>query len=188
MVDAITNNPGAGGGVITTRKGELVGLIGRELRNELTNTWMNYCVPFNATAETPGKDGKKIRTSILDLWEKKEKYNPVKINLDKKRGGGYTGIVLVHNVLEFTPPYVEQVDPGSPAAKAGLKADDLIVYMDGLPINNIQAFKEMIELYRPGDTIKLEVERARKLTTVSIKLEEHKKKKTPDKDKTEKDK
>src|SRR5262249_49184590 len=48
VVDAITNNPGAGGGVITTRKGELLGLIGKELRNELTNTWINYAVPIGA--------------------------------------------------------------------------------------------------------------------------------------------
>src|SRR5262249_39295047 len=37
VIDAITNNPGAGGGVITTRKGELLGLIGKELRNNLTD-------------------------------------------------------------------------------------------------------------------------------------------------------
>src|SRR5262245_39218369 len=39
VIDAITNNPGAGGGVITTRKGELLGIIGKELRNTLTDTW-----------------------------------------------------------------------------------------------------------------------------------------------------
>src|SRR5439155_19150862 len=33
FVDAITNNPGAGGGIITSRQGELVGTIGRELLN-----------------------------------------------------------------------------------------------------------------------------------------------------------
>src|SRR4051794_21050162 len=37
VVDAITNNPGAAGGALTTRKGQLLGLIGKELRNELTN-------------------------------------------------------------------------------------------------------------------------------------------------------
>src|SRR5438105_6080742 len=42
VIDAITNNPGAGGGIITTRKGELLGLIGKELRNNLTDTWINY--------------------------------------------------------------------------------------------------------------------------------------------------
>ena len=51
VIDAITNNPGAAGGAITTRKGELLGIIGKELRNELTNTWINYAMPINATVD-----------------------------------------------------------------------------------------------------------------------------------------
>ena len=33
VVDAITNNPGSGGGVLTTADGVLLGMIGKELRN-----------------------------------------------------------------------------------------------------------------------------------------------------------
>src|SRR5581483_5024747 len=40
VIDAITNNPGAAGGALTTRKGELLGILGKELRNEQTNTWL----------------------------------------------------------------------------------------------------------------------------------------------------
>src|SRR5439155_12658593 len=39
VLDAITNNPGAAGGALTTRTGELIGVIGKELRNSLSNTW-----------------------------------------------------------------------------------------------------------------------------------------------------
>src|SRR5262249_55605374 len=46
LIDAITNNPGAAGGVLTTRKGELLGIIGRELRNRLSDTFINYAVPI----------------------------------------------------------------------------------------------------------------------------------------------
>src|SRR5438128_1171741 len=35
VLDAITNNPGAAGGALTDRNGKLLGLIGRELKNEL---------------------------------------------------------------------------------------------------------------------------------------------------------
>src|SRR5262249_23031976 len=42
IVDAITNNPGAAGGALTDRKGNLLGIIGREIRNTQTFTWMNY--------------------------------------------------------------------------------------------------------------------------------------------------
>ena len=42
---------------------------------------------------------------------------------------GYHGIILVPDVVERTPPYVEDTEPGSPAEKAGLKPDDLIVFL-----------------------------------------------------------
>jgi serine protease Do len=186
VIDAIACNPGAAGGALTTRKGELLGLIGKELRNDRSNTWMNYAMPLSAKVDVRDKDEKLVTRTILDLIEKKENYKPVPVP-PKVGGGGYHGMVLVHNVLELTPPYIEQVDPNSPASKAGLKPDDLIVYVDGLPVNNIQAFQELIEKYKPGNEIRLEIQRAKKLTTVTIKLEEHKKKpktiKKPDEDK-----
>ena len=43
---------------------------------------------------------------------------------------GDLGLVLVPNVLERTPPFVDAVRADSPAAKAGIHADDLIVYVE----------------------------------------------------------
>src|SRR5437763_1438848 len=76
VVDAITNNPGAAGGALTTRKGDLLGIIGKELRNELTNTWINYAVPINAKVTIRLPDNVDKTVSILDLVEQKEKYKP----------------------------------------------------------------------------------------------------------------
>ena len=171
VLDAITNNPGAGGGALTTRKGELLGLVGKELRNEQTNTWLNYAVPIAAAVEVRLPDGKKETVRITDLVEKKEKYKPVNPNKNKDLGGGYHGIVLVPDVVDRTPPYVEDVVANSPAAKAGLRADDLIVYIDGLPVASIQSLNEALNRYRPGDDIKLEVRRGDKLSTHTLKLE-----------------
>ena len=42
----MTNNPGAAGGALTNRRGELAGFLGKELRNSLTNTWLNYAIPM----------------------------------------------------------------------------------------------------------------------------------------------
>jgi serine protease Do len=172
VIDAITNNPGAGGGALVTRKGELLGIIGKELRNELTNTWINYALPIGAKMGVRQKDDKVVTVSILDLVEKKEKYKPIDPkNRPEKGGGGFTGIVLVPNVVERTPPYVEEVVPGSPAEKARLKPDDLIVYVDGLPVADINTFQEVLERYRPGAEVKLEIQRGNKLTTVALKIE-----------------
>lgn len=169
VIDAITNNPGAAGGVVTTRKGELVGIVGKELRNELTNTWINYAIPINASIEV-NQDNKPVKVSILDLIEKKEKYKPTPKAQKPEGGGGYTGIVLVPNVVERTPPYVDGILLDSPAAKAGIKLDDLIVYVDGLPVASITNFQEVMDRYRPGTEVKLEVRRGEKLQTVTLKM------------------
>lgn len=178
VIDAITNNPGAAGGALTTRKGELLGLIGKELRNELTNTWINYAIPINARITVTQADGKEATVSILDVLEKKEKYKPLTPNKNKNEGPGvYTGIILVADPVERTPPYIEDVVPGSPADKAKLQPDDLIVYIDGILIGDIHTYYDILSRYHPNQTIKMEIQRDRKLQTVSLTLEKAKAKK-----------
>ena len=69
FLDAITNNPGAGGGALTNRKGELLGIIGKELRNTLTDIWINYAMPIQAKVEMPDKDkpDQKKTISVVDF-------------------------------------------------------------------------------------------------------------------------
>jgi serine protease Do len=165
VIDAITNNPGAAGGAMTTRKGELLGLIGRELRNTLTDTWINYAVPIQVLAGFVEK-------------AKTGKYQPIAKAPSAAQERGFTGIVLVPNVVERTPPFVEDVIPGSPAAQAGLKPDDLIVYVDGQQVASIKAFRDFMERARPGMVVKLEVRRLDKevdsgerLVTIELKID-----------------
>ncbi len=174
VLDAITNNPGAAGGALTTRTGELLGIIGKELRNPLTDTWINYAIPVQAKVEV--RDGEATRTlSMAELVGKgiKGEYKPT-AKPDKMTGleGGYHGIVLVPNVVERTPPYVEEVLPNSPAARAGVRPDDLIVYVDGVPVANIAGFRDIMSRTHAGQTVKFEVRRGEKLEPIEVKLEE----------------
>jgi S1-C subfamily serine protease len=167
--DAITNNPGAAGGAFTNRKGELLGIIGKELKNVLSETWVNYAMPIQAKIEI--HSGDETRTvSILEILEKKEQYKPAP-RREKLSFGGFSGITLVPNVVERTPPYVEEVTPNSPASKAGVRPDDLIVYVDGLQVVSIKDYKEIVDSIRPDTEIKLEVRRGDKLTTLTLKLD-----------------
>src|SRR5216683_2646969 len=162
IVDAIMNNPGAAGGALTTRKGELLGIIGKELRNSLSNTWINYAVPM------------PILAGFVENGMKGE-YKPIERPKPASGPRGYHGIILVPDVVERTPPYVEDSEPGSPAEKAGFKPDDLIVYVDGEKIVSIKEFKNIIDKGQPGSVFKLEVRRGDKLTSIDLKLEEAKK-------------
>ncbi len=69
MIDAITNNPGAAGGALTDRKGNLLGVVGREVRNALSETWINYAIPVGAKVET--RDGEKtVSLGVAEFVEK----------------------------------------------------------------------------------------------------------------------
>ena len=176
-LDAITNNPGSAGGALTNRKGELVGMIGKEFRNTLSDTWVNYATPITAKLEI--KEDEKPRViSMLEFADKGMKGEwKATVRVKPKGGpGAYHGIIFVPDIVERTPPYVEYVEPGSPAAKAGLRPDDLLVYADGEPIYSIRAFKGMVKQSKPGLKITLEIRRGEKLTTVELTLADFPKK------------
>jgi serine protease Do len=183
VLDSVTNNPGAAGGALTDRQGNLLGIIGRDIHNTLSETMINYAIPANGKVEVKERvsvDGKEeeqtVVRSLPEFIDKgmKGQYKPVK-RPDKFKGeGGYTGIVFVPNILERTPAYVEDVIPGSPAAKAGLKPDDLISFVDGDPIVSIKAFETYRKTHtRPGSVVRLEVRRGDQLQTVELTLGTH---------------
>ena len=45
VLDAYANNPGAAGGALVDWEGNLLGILGKELRSEVTGTWLNYALP-----------------------------------------------------------------------------------------------------------------------------------------------
>ncbi len=172
FIDAIACNPGAAGGVLANRKGDLLGILGRELKNTLTDTWINYAIPIQAAVDLQREEKLEkvsmatfVREAIAGTYKQSEKRK-------KEDRGGYHGIVLVPNVIGATPPYIEEVVPGSPAAQAGLRPDDLIVYVDGEIIPSIKMFRELMRQVGPGAEVRMEVQRANRLHSVKLKLTE----------------
>ncbi len=171
FLDQIVNNKGSAGGAVTTRKGELIGMIGMEFRNVTSDTWINYCLPINCKIEV--KDGDKLRVISLEEFIvdgiKGTYKTPVKTK-DRDGPGVFHGIVFVPNILPQTPPYIDRVVAKSPAHKSKLQPDDLLVYVDGEPVYSVQAFKDLIKKYTPGMKVQLEVRRGEKLTAVEVEL------------------
>ncbi len=66
------------------------------------------------------------------------------------------------------------VRDGSPAAKAGLKAGDIMVGFDGKKIGNLYDFTYALRSKRPGDEVEVEVLRDSKPMTVRVLLAERK--------------
>ena len=175
----ITCNPGAAGGPITNRKGELLGLLGRELKSNNTDTWINYAVPIQAKAEITDKDGKTIKLDMAAFVKEAMAgtFKERETSKDKKDRGAFHGIILVPNAVGVTPPYVEETIPGSPAAQAGLRPDDLIVYLEGELVPSIRVFRDMMRQIAPGSEVRLDIQRANRLITVKLKVTEQPKEK-----------
>jgi S1-C subfamily serine protease len=52
---------------------------------------------------------------------------------------------------------IQDVVPDSPAMKAGLKAEDLVVKVDGKEFKGLQGFVEVIKSHKKGDKITLTI-------------------------------
>lgn len=65
---------------------------------------------------------------------------------------------------------IDAVRPNSPAAKAGLKAEDIILTLDGAPINSVQDLQDVYTKHKPGDEVELTYERAKAKTTTKVKF------------------
>jgi serine protease Do len=64
------------------------------------------------------------------------------------------------------------VIPGSPADKAGLVENDIILQVNNVKINEEHALSKQIIQYKPGDEINLKVLSKGKEKIVKVKLEE----------------
>jgi serine protease Do len=160
-LDAMTNNPGAAGGALTDRQGRLVGLLGKELRNALSNTWLNYALPAGELASAV-EDIKAGKTKPRNPDEEiKRPADPHDLRA--------VGIVLVPDVLPKTPPFIDRIERGSPAEKAGLKADDLVLFINGRIASSCRALLDEVKLIDRAEDLQLTVQRESELIEVTLK-------------------
>jgi S1-C subfamily serine protease len=163
VLDAVTNNPGAAGGALVNQKGELLGMLGKELKNSFNNTWLNYSVPVEVfrkkAQDIIAKKGDLI-TETPEVDEPKAAANPLTLEL--------LGLVLVPNVLERTPPFVDDVRPNSPSALAGVMPDDLVIFISDTRVTNprliksCRSLRDELSYIDRDDTITLSVMREEK--------------------------
>lgn len=160
VVDAVTNNSGAAGGVLTTRTGQLLGMLGKELKNNTTHTWLNYVVPISQlqTAITEIQTGKfaprKTEDDEGSITSAPRRYSPRDF-----------GIVMVPDVVTKTPAYVDRVIPGSAAAEAGVMPDDLILFVGEQLVASYRALRDELGALESGDRVKIVVRRGDQLVT-----------------------
>ena len=159
IVDAVTNNPGAAGGVLTNYHGDLLGMLGRELRNADSNTWINYVIPIAELAPTI----EAIRTGDFSARD-----NPTEDSNPRRYSALDFGIVLVPDVIYRTPAYIDSVRTDSQAESAGLRPDDLIVFLNNQLVPSIRILEEQLGRLQAEDDAQFVVRRGNQLVSVML--------------------
>lgn len=160
VVDAITNNPGAAGGVLTTRDGQLLGMLGRELRDANSQVWVNYVIPIGELAPT-------LQAMVQGEYVRSPE------SADSSSTGRQVpprtfGMLLVPDIVFRTPAYIDEVMPGSVADKAKLQPDDLIVFLNGKVVNSVRTLQAEMNLLQPGQDAEFVIRRGSELITVKF--------------------
>ncbi len=65
---------------------------------------------------------------------------------------------------------IAEVHPDTAAAKAELKAEDIITQVDGKPAPNVEGFVAMIATKKPGDVLELTIVREKKEMKIKVTL------------------
>lgn len=165
VVDAITNNSGAAGGLLTTRAGGPLAMIGRQLRNDESNIWLNYAIPLAELAPVMRQiqTGDFSRSRDPEPSDAPRAYRPVDF-----------GFVMVPDVVARTPAYIDAVQPDSPAAAVGLQPDDLIVFANDRLIQSVRALERDLGGLQVGDDLVIVVRRGGALVTVTLAVPQRK--------------
>lgn len=83
------------------------------------------------------------------------------------RGGAYLGVV---GDMESDKARIASVQPGSPAAKAGIKPGDVVTRFGGRDVPSFPALVMLIAGKKPGDKVKITVLRDKKTLTLEAVL------------------
>ncbi|WP_390621742.1 S1C family serine protease [Rubripirellula tenax] len=152
ILDLIANNPGAAGGAVVDADGQLVGMLGKELRDSATGVWLNYAMPAAS-----------LRSTIGDIIAGRRTSAPPEKTPILERGKSHDfvtmGVVMVPDVLETTPAFIDEVRETSAAARAGLRPDDLILLVNGTRVESQRGLLRWLRTIDRRDDLNLTVQR-----------------------------
>ncbi|MGV3642184.1 MAG: trypsin-like peptidase domain-containing protein [Adhaeribacter sp.] len=153
-------NPGNSGGALVNVAGQLIGINAAIASQTGSYAGYGFAIPVNLM--------KKVVSDFRKYGEVRRAYLGVSFpapavedQMLREQGIDPASVKGV---------YLTQVQPNSGAAKAGLKAGDIIQRMDGVPLSSAAEFSERIARHRPGDQVDLAYLRNGKEAKTSVTL------------------
>lgn len=134
-------NPGNSGGALVNLRGELVGINTAIASRTGSYSGYSFAVPVNIA--------KKVLDDLLKYGEVKRAILGVRIQDISSELAAEKGLKEIKGV------YIPEVIEGGAADKAGIESGDVILAVNGQPVDKASELQEQISKYHPGDKIKL---------------------------------
>jgi Do/DeqQ family serine protease len=151
-------NPGNSGGPLVNFEGQLIGINTAILAPGGGNIGIGFAVPINMARQVMAeliRNGSvkrgRIGVSIQDL-------SP--------------DLAQAMNTTHTTGAVIARVEPGSPAARGGLRSGDLVLAANGTSVRSGTQLRNMIGLYPIGTDVRLTIERHGAEYAATVRVEE----------------
>ncbi|MGE3471675.1 MAG: DegQ family serine endoprotease [Vicinamibacterales bacterium] len=151
-------NQGNSGGALVNLKGELVGINAQIVSPSGGNIGLGFAIPSSMARAVSDQ-------LVKDKVVHRSKLGVVVQPLTPELAAGF-------GVPDARGAVVSDVEPGSPAAKAGLKQGDIVTALDGRPVSDSNALRNQIAGTTPGTEVTLDIRRDGKDQTVKATLVE----------------
>jgi serine protease Do len=138
----------AGQLLVLDTHGRFVGLVGPTADAAETNTRLNYALPSEELV--PFLAGE--RTTPAEAVDSA----PRELS---RAGRPYVGVRLFKLGYQKKAAFIDRIVPGSPAADAGLKSDDLIIAVDDRRVATTDDFERILAELRPGQRVRITYKR-----------------------------
>lgn len=151
-------NPGNSGGALVNVKGELIG-INTAIASQ-TGSYAGYAFAV------PANLAKKIVDDLKEFGTVKRGYLGINVaDIDQKLADS-------ENLKVKEGAYVGGFSDNSAAEAAGIKKGDVIVKIDGKPVQSRPMMMELVSRKRPGDLVEVTVNRGGTEKVFSVKLKD----------------
>ncbi|BEL96428.1 serine endoprotease DegQ [Serratia ureilytica] len=150
-------NRGNSGGALVNLNGELIGINTAILAPSGGNVGIGFAIPSNMA--------QNLSQQLIEFGE-------VKRGLLGIKGSEMTpDMAKAFNTDAQRGAFVSEVLPKSAAAKAGIKAGDILVSVDGKPVSSFAELRAKVGTTAPGKTLKVGLLRDGKPQEVSVTLD-----------------
>jgi serine protease Do len=156
-------NPGNSGGPLVNIRGEVIGINSAIASNTGFYAGYGFAIPITLA--------KQVMDDIVQYGKVRRAVLGINIGEVDPNDAQVAGLKDIHGVKVsgFDPP--EDPD-SSPAKRAGVDIGDVIIGVNGQPIDRVSTLQRVIRGFKPGQTVSIEVMRFGDKKTLNVKLGE----------------